>query len=38
VLRRLKEGRKPAADVEDCARAAELIDRIYHAAEQGRTA
>ncbi|MSP49357.1 MAG: Gfo/Idh/MocA family oxidoreductase [Alphaproteobacteria bacterium] len=38
TLRRLKEGRPPAADVEDCARAAELIDRIYHAAGQGRTA
>ena len=37
ILRRLKDGRPPAADVEDCARAAELIDRIYDAAEQGRT-
>lgn len=36
TLRRLKEGRPPQADVEDCARAAELIDRIYQAA--GRTA
>lgn len=38
TLRRLKDGRPPAADVEDCARAAELIDRIYQAAGQGRTA
>lgn len=38
TLRRLKEGRPPAADVEDCARAAELIDKIYQAAGQGRTA
>ncbi|MBM3531762.1 MAG: Gfo/Idh/MocA family oxidoreductase [Alphaproteobacteria bacterium] len=38
VLTRLKQGRPPAADVEDCARAAELIDRIYQLAEQGRTA
>ncbi len=38
ILRRLKDGRPPAADVEDCARAAELIDRIYQAAGQGRTA
>lgn len=37
ILKRLKDGRPPAADVEDCARAAELIDRIYDAAEQGRT-
>jgi predicted dehydrogenase len=36
VLTRLKEGRPPAADVEDCARAAELIDIIYQAA--GRAA
>jgi predicted dehydrogenase len=34
TLKRLREGRKPAADVEDCARAAELIDRIYEAAER----
>jgi predicted dehydrogenase len=32
VLRRLKGGQPPAADVEDCAQAAELIDRIYQAA------
>jgi predicted dehydrogenase len=38
TLRRLKDGRPPAADVEDCARAAEMIDRIYSAAGQGRTA
>lgn len=37
ILGRLKDGRPPAADVEDCARAAELIDRIYDAAGQGRT-
>ena len=37
ILKRLKDGRPPAADVEDCARAAELIDRIYDAAGQGRT-
>ncbi len=36
ILRRLKEGRPPSADVEDCARAAELIDRIYDAAGKGR--
>jgi len=38
TLRRLKAGLPPAADVEDCARAAELIDQIYQAAGQGRTA
>lgn len=38
VLRRLKDGQPPAADVEDCARAAELIDRIYDSARQGRKA
>ena len=38
TLRRLKTGLPPAADVEDCARAAELIDKIYQAAGQGRTA
>ncbi|MBM3549242.1 MAG: Gfo/Idh/MocA family oxidoreductase [Alphaproteobacteria bacterium] len=38
VLTRLKQGKPPAADVEDCARAGELIDRIYQSAGQGRTA
>jgi len=38
IVRLVRTGGKPVADVEDCAQAAELIDRIYDTATKGRTA